>query len=77
MRLPSAMTEDEQHRCEVIGRQFALLTAKFEDGADFAVRGQDPASVGRTELASSILELGQGIVTIAEGLLLLLKSTES
>lgn len=77
VRLRAVMTEDEQHRREVIGELFALLTAKLEDGAEIAVRGQDPASDDRSELASSILEAGQEIVTIAEGLLFLLPSTES
>ena len=76
VRLRAVMTEDEQHRREVIGRLFALFTAKFEDGAEIAMRGQDPALVHRTELASSILEVGQEIVTIADGLLLLLQFTE-
>ena len=70
------MTEDEQHRREVVGRLFALLTAKFEDGAEIAMRGQDPRSVMAAKLASSILEAGQEIVTVAYGLLLLLQSTE-
>lgn len=71
------MTEDEQHRREVIGGLFALLTAKFEDGAEFAMRAQDPASVERAELASSVLRAGQEIVLIAEGLLLLIRAPES
>lgn len=76
VRLRAFMTEDEQHRREVIGRLYALLTAKFEDGAEIAMRGQDPASVNKAELASSILEVGQEIVTVADGLLLLLQSRE-
>jgi hypothetical protein len=71
------MTEDEQHRREVIGRLFALLTAKLEDGAEIAMCAQGPASTDRAELASSILEAGQEIVTIADGLALLLQSAES
>lgn len=70
------MTEDEQHRREVVGRLFALLTAKFEDGAEIALRGQDLASADKAEIASSILEAGQEIVMIADGLLLLLLPTE-
>jgi hypothetical protein len=71
------MTEDEQHRREVIGRLFALLTAKLEDGAEIALRGQDSASADRAELASSILEAAQEMVTIADGLVLLLQTTRS
>lgn len=77
VRLRGAMTEDEQHRREVIGRLFALLTAKFEDGAEIAMRGQDPASAGRAELALGILDAGREVIVIADGLLLLLQSTES
>jgi hypothetical protein len=69
------MTEDEQHRREVIGRLFALLTAKLEDGAEIAMRGQDPALPNRAELASNVLEAAQEMVTIADGLVLLLQST--
>lgn len=76
VRLPAAMTVDEQHRREVVGRLFALLTAKFEDGAELAVRGQDPARIDRVELASSIQGTGREIDAIADGLLLLLQSTE-
>lgn len=61
----------------MIGRLFALLTAKFEDSAEIAMRGQDPASADRAELASSILDAGREVVVIADGLLLLLQSTKS
>lgn len=77
VRLRAVVREDEQHRCEVIGGLFALLTAKLEDGVEIAMRGQDPASADRAELALSILEAGQEIVTIADGLVLLLQSTGS
>jgi hypothetical protein len=70
LRLRGAMDEDDQHRHEVTGRLFALLTAKFEDGAELVVLGQNPTSIERARLASEIVDLGQQIVTIAEGLLL-------
>lgn len=70
------MDEDEQHRRDVIGLLFALLTAKFEDGAELAVRGQDPTSFERVRLASEIVDLGQQIVTVAEELVLQLNSAE-
>lgn len=74
VRLRGAMTEDEQYQREVIGRLCALLTAKFEDGAEVAARGQDPASFDRAEIASRLFEVGQEIVVNADGLLLLLES---
>ena len=66
------MTEDEQHRREVIGRLFALLTAKFEDGAEVAVRGQNRGSTEHREFASSLFDHANEITAISEALLLLL-----
>jgi hypothetical protein len=66
------MTEEEQHRNEVIGKLFTLMTARFEDGAELAVRGQGSGSVERTELASRMLDIGQEIAAVSEGVLLLL-----
>lgn len=77
VRLRGVMTEDEQHRREVIGRLFALLTAKFEDGGEVAVRGQDPGSTEHREFASSLLDRANEITAIAEALLLLLAPANS
>lgn len=77
LRLRGIMTEEEQHRCEVIGKLFALLTAKFEDGADLAVRGQDPAATDRMSLASGVLVLGHEIVAIAEAIVLTSDASEN
>lgn len=68
------MTEEEQHQSAVIGRMFALLTARCEDGAQLAVRGQAAGAPDRTELALRLLDVGQEITTIAEGLSILLAS---
>ena len=75
VRLRGVMTEEEQHQSEVIGRIFALLTARCEDGAELAVRGQVAVAPDRTELASRLLDLGEEVTTIAEGLSLLLAPT--
>lgn len=75
VRLRGVMTEDEQHRTEVIGQLFALLTAKFEDAAELAVHGQSAEAPDRAGLASRLVEIGQEVTAIAEGLLLLLAPT--
>lgn len=77
LRLRGVMTEDEQHLREVIGKLFALLTAMFEDGADLAVRGQNPAATDRMTLASGILDLGQEITAIAEAIVLTSDASEN
>lgn len=77
VRLRGPVTEDEQHRREVIGRLFALLTATFEDGAELALRGQDPGSTEHREFALSLLDRANEITSIAEALLLVLAPANS
>jgi hypothetical protein len=73
LRLRRIMDEAEQHRREVIGRLFAMLTAHLEDGAETAMRGQNLASIEHRELALSLLNISQDITAISEALLLLLE----
>jgi hypothetical protein len=77
LRLRSLMEEQQRHRREVIGRLFAILTARLEDAADLAVRGQDHACTERQKHASALVEIGQEVTAVSEAILLLLGELES
>lgn len=71
LRLRRIMDEQQRHRREVIGRLFAILTARLEDGAELAVRGQDHACTERQKHASALLDIGQEVTAVSEAILLL------
>jgi hypothetical protein len=70
------MDEQEQHRREVMGRLFAILTARLEDGAELAARGQREAQADRREHASALIDIGQEVSAVSEAILLLLGELE-
>jgi hypothetical protein len=66
------MNEDD--RQELVRRLFALLTAKFEDGAGLAANGQRPdaAPEAQTALANRLHALGEEIATLSDAVLAIL-----
>lgn len=56
---------DEDERAALISRMFALLTMKFEDGAEAAARGQGRHEADQLqEIAGRILALAEEAVTV-------------
>lgn len=76
LQLGDGMTEQERQQDKVAGRLFAVLTARLEDGAELAVRGQAKGSTQRLELASALLDIGQEITAVSEALLLMLGAVD-
>ena len=59
---------DPEERTDLVGRLFALITAKLEDGAGRAIDGQS-AQTGfpaKSELASNLRSLAEELLILAE-----------
>jgi hypothetical protein len=59
---------DAEERADLVGRLFALITAKLEDGAGRAMDGQS-AQAGlpaKSELAANMRSLSEELLVLAE-----------
>lgn len=59
---------DLRTRADLVSRMFALITAKFEDGAGLAINGQSVQTEfpAKSELAESMRSLAEELLVLAE-----------
>lgn len=66
------MEHERDHRQEIIGRMFAVLTARLEAAVMLAVEGQDTDCEKRAEAANELIDIAEETAAISEALRLLL-----
>ena len=66
------MEHERDHRQQIIGRMFAVLTARLEAAVMFAVEGQGPDCEERAEAANELIDISEESAAISEALRLLL-----
>ena len=68
---------DKDERENLVGQLFALLTAKFEDGASIASDGQGGGASAEDlrALAARLHELGQECIVLADAVMAIVASS--
>jgi hypothetical protein len=66
------MEHERDHRQEIIGRMFAVLTARLEAAVMLAVEGQAIDCEKRDEAANELIDITEETAAIAEAVHLLL-----
>ena len=66
------MEHERDHRQEIIGRMFAVLTARLETAAMLAIEGQGADCEKRAEAANELIDIAEETAAIAAAVRFLL-----